>query len=128
MRKLTMVVLILGLVAFIGLGVNYFVSHYGSITYQWKTNLINYREYRLLGNSTLNGYVKANGEISVYILTKWDFERLKRGEPVNDYRAWEHVKAVELDNVKIPEGDYVLVVKNDDKGMQWISVKIANKK
>ena len=128
MRKLTMVVLILGLMAFIGLGVNYFVSHYGSITYQWKANLINYREYRLLGNSTLNGYVKANGAISVYILTTGDFERLKKGEPVKGYRAWEHVKAVELDNVKIPEGDYVLVVKNDDKGMQWISVKIANKK
>ncbi len=128
MRKLTMVVLILGLVAFIGLGVNYFVSHYGSITYQWKANLINYREYRLLGNSTLNGYVKANGEISVYILTKEDFGRLKKGEPFKYYKAWEHVKAVEFNNVKIPEGDYLLVIKNEEKGMQWISVKLVDKK
>ncbi len=128
MRKLTMVVLILGLMAFIGLGVNYFVSHYGNINYQWKTNLEDYREYRLLGNSTLNGYVKANGEISVYILTREDFERLKNGEPFKGYKAWEHVKAVELDNVKIPGGDYLLVVKNDDKGMQWISVKLVSKK
>ncbi|WP_297063208.1 hypothetical protein [Thermococcus sp.] len=128
MRKLTMVVLILELVAVIGLSVNYFVSHYGSITYQWKTNLRNYKEYRLIGDSTLNGYVKANGEISVYILTRGDFERLKRGKPVKGYRTWEHVKAVEFNNVKIPERDYLLVVKNEEKGMQWISVKLVDKR
>ena len=72
--------------------------------------------------------MKANGEISVYILTTGDFERLKKGEPVKGYRAWEHVKAVEFNNVKIPEGDYLLVVKNEEKGMQWISVKLVDKR
>jgi len=81
MRKATLLALALDLVVSIGLGVNYLVSHYGSTNYQWKANLMDYREYRLLGNSTLSGYVKANGEISVYILTKEDFKRLKAGGP-----------------------------------------------
>ena len=128
MRKLAAVVLALGLLIAIGLGVNYFVSHYGTINYQWKANLINYREYQLLGNSTLSGYIKADGDVSVYILTKGDFKRFKEGKPFNSYKAWEHVKSVEFRSVRIPEGDYVLVVKNEEKGMQWISVKLVDKR
>ena len=64
----------------------------------------------------------------MYILTKEDFGRLKKGEPFKYYKAWEHVKAVEFNNVKIPEGDYLLVVKNEEKGMQWISVKLVDKR
>ena len=110
-------------------GAGYYVStNYGNFNYEWKTNLNDYREYRLVGNSTLNGYVRADGEISVYIITKEDFKKLKDGEPFDYYRAWEHVKSVELKDVKIPKGDYVLVVKNEEKGMQWISVKLVDKK
>ena len=109
-------------------GVVYYSFNHYSFNYEWKTNLNDYREYRLIGNSTLNGYVKADGEVSVYILTKEDFKRLKEGEPFSYYRAWEHVKAVELNDVKIPNGDYLLVIKNEENGMQWISVKLVDKK
>jgi len=128
MRKLTMVVLILGLVAFIGLSVNYFINHYGNINYEWKTNLEDYREYNLLRNSTLSGYIKANGNVSVYILTKENFKKLRGGKPFDYYLAWEHVREVKFDNVRIPEGEYILVVKNEEKGMQWISVKLVDKR
>lgn len=106
----------------------YYAFNYGNINYQWKTNLEDYREYRLIEDSTLNGYVRANGEISVYILTKEDFRRLKKGEPFDYYKAWEHVKEIELRDVRIPKGDYILVVKNEERGMQWISVKITGRK
>ncbi|AHL23394.1 hypothetical protein [Thermococcus nautili] len=109
-------------------GVVYYSFNYYNFNYQWKTNLEDYREYRLIGNSTLNGYVKADGEVSVYILTKEDFKRLKKGELFSYYRAWEHVKAVELNDVRIPDGDYLLVIKNEENGMQWISVKLVDKK
>ncbi|WP_297509035.1 hypothetical protein [Thermococcus sp.] len=128
MRKPAVVVLVVGLVALIGLGVKYFINHYGNINYEWKTNLEDYREYNLLGNSTLSGYIKANRNVSVYVLTKEDFRRLKEGKPFGYYLAWEHVREVKLDNVRIPEGDYLLVVKNDEKGMQWISVKLMDRK
>ncbi|MEO2152016.1 MAG: hypothetical protein ABGW50_05110 [Thermococcus sp.] len=72
--------------------------------------------------------MKADGEVSVYILTKEDFKRLKKGEPFRYYKAWEHVKAVELNDVRIPDGDYLLVIKNEGKSMQWISVKLVDKK
>ncbi|WP_456421601.1 hypothetical protein [Thermococcus sp.] len=109
-------------------GVIYYSFNHYSFNYEWKTNLEDYRTYRLIGDSTLNGYVKADGEISVYILTKEDFKRLKEGEPFSYYRAWEHVRSVELNHLRIPEGDYVLVVKNEENGMQWISAKIIDKK
>ncbi len=85
-------------------------------------------EYQLIGDSTLNGYVKADGEVSVYVLTKENFERLRKGEPFGYYRAWEHVKRAEFKDLKIPQGDYLLVVKNEEKGMQWISVKLVDKR
>ncbi|AJC71601.1 hypothetical protein X802_04995 [Thermococcus guaymasensis DSM 11113] len=128
MKKASIVLLALILAAAISVGVYYAITHYGTITYQWKTNLRDYREYRLVGDSTLNGYVRADGDISVYILTKEELKKLKDGEPFNYYKAWEHVKSVELNDIKIPEGDYVLVVKNEEKGMQWISVKLVDKK
>lgn len=128
MKKASIALLALILAAAIGAGGYYFATHYGTYNYQWKTNLNDYREYRLVGNSTLNGYVRADGEISVYIITKDDFKKLKDGEPFDYYRAWEHVKSVELKDVKIPKGDYVLVVKNEGNGMQWISVKLVDKK
>lgn len=128
MKKVSIILLTIGLVVAISAGTYYLVTHYGTITYQWKTNLNDYKEYGLLGDSTLNGYVRADGEISVYIITKDDFKKLKDGEPFDYYRAWEHVKSVELKDVKIPKGDYVLVVKNEENGMQWISVKLVDKK
>ncbi|GAB6100791.1 hypothetical protein JCM16138_00140 [Thermococcus atlanticus] len=106
----------------------YYAFNYRSINYEWKTNLEDYKEYRLIGDSTLNGYVKADGEISVYILTKEDFGRLKKGEPFECYKAWEHVRSVELDHLRIPDGNYVLIVKNEENHMQWISVKLVDKK
>jgi len=128
MKRTSMLLLVIGLVMAISAGVYYTVTHYGNYNYQWKTNLNDYKEYNLVGDSTLNGYVRADGEISVYILTKEDFKKLKDGEPFNYYKAWEHVKGVELKDVKIPEGDYVLVVKNEENGMQWILVKLVGKK
>ncbi len=109
-------------------GVVYYSFNHYSFNYEWKTNLNDYREYRLIGNSTLNGYVKADGEVSVYILTKEDFKRLKEGESFSYYKAWEHVKAVELNDVRIPDGDYLLVIKNEESGMRWVSVKLVDKK
>ena len=128
MRKATALVLALGLVVSIGLGVNYFVNHYGSINYEWKAGFKNYHTYNLAGNSVLSGYIKADGNISVYILTRGDFKKLKAGGLFEFYKAWEHVKRVEFDNIKIPEGNYLLVVKNDENGMRWISAKIVDKK
>ncbi|NJE08411.1 hypothetical protein E3E31_07725 [Thermococcus sp. M39] len=121
------------LVAFAGVlllgALGYFViSHYGSLNYEWKTNLNEYKVYHLLGSSTLSGYIKADGEISVYILTKEAFEKMKRGEHFEYYKAWEHVKSIEFNDVKIPQGDYILVVKNEENKMQWISVKLREKK
>ena len=106
----------------------YYGLNYGSINYAWKINLDDYREWRLIGNSTLNGYVKADGEISVYILTKDNLKKLKNGENFEYFKGWEHVKNVYFKDVRIPKGDYVLVVKNEEKDMQWISVKIINRK
>ncbi|GAB6136560.1 hypothetical protein [Thermococcus prieurii] len=128
MKKGSTILLTVVLIVIIGLGVNYAVSHYGFRDYEWKSGFMNYKVYRLIGNSTLNGYVKADGEVSVYILTKEDFKRLKEGEPFSYYKAWEHVKTVELNDVKIPDRDYLLVIKNEEKGMQWISVKLVDKK
>jgi len=126
--KAKSLVFVLAVLAVVLGGVAYYACNHYSFNYEWKTNLGNYRGYRLIGNSTLNGYVKADGEISVYILTREDFKRLKEGEPFDYYRAWEHVKRVELNDVKIPEGDYVLVVKNEENGMQWISLKLVDKR
>ena len=53
---------------------------------------------------------------------------MKRGEHFKYYKAWEHVKTVEFNDVKISQGDYVLVVKNEENKMQWISVKLREKK
>lgn len=53
---------------------------------------------------------------------------MKNGEPFSYYKAWEHVRSVEFDGIKIPDGDYILVVKNEGEGMRWISAKIVNKK
>ena len=106
----------------------YYGLNYGSINYAWKINLDDYREWRLIGNSTLNGYVKADGDISVYILTKDNSKKLKNGESFEYFKGWEHVKNVYFKDVHIPKGDYVLVVKNEEKDMQWISVKIINRK
>ncbi|MCD6372343.1 MAG: hypothetical protein J7L37_02160, partial [Thermococcus sp.] len=114
MKKLSIILLTIGLVVVISAGAYYFATHYGTYNYQWRTNLEDYREYRLVGDSTLNGYVRADGDISVYILTKEELKKLKDGEPFNYYKAWEHVKSVELNDIKIPEGDYVLVVKNEE--------------
>jgi len=126
--KTKSLVFILAVLAVVLGGVTYYTFNHYNFNYQWKTNLEDYRGYRLIGNSTLNGYVKAEGEVSVYILTKEDFRRLKEGEPFNYYRAWEHVEKVEFNDVKIPSGDYILVVKNEGKGMQWISVKLVDKR
>jgi len=112
----------------LGGAIYFVVLHYGTYTYQWKTNLNEYKVYHLLGNSTLSGYIKADGEISAYILTKENFEKMKRGEHFEYYKAWEHVKTVEFKNVEIPQGDYILVVKNEENKMQWISVKLREKK
>lgn len=89
---------------------------------------MNYNTYNLAGNSVLNGYIKADGDVSVYILTKENFKKMKNGEPFSYYKAWEHVRSVEFDGIKIPDGDYILVVKNEGEGMRWISAKIVNKK
>ena len=128
MKKLAVLVLTVGLMLAIGLGVNYVVSHYGSINYEWKSSFLHYHVYNIAGDSVLNGYIKADGNISVYILTKEDFKRLKNGEPFNHYKAWEHVKNVKFANLKIPKGDYILVVKNDENGRRWISAKIIDRK
>ena len=128
MKRGSTILLTVVLIVAIGLGVNYAVSHYGFIDYEWKSGFTHYKEYRLAGDSTLNGYVKADGEVSVYILTKEDFKRLKEGEPFSYYRAWEHVKRVEFKDVRIPDGDYLLVIKNEEKGIQWVSVKLVDKK
>lgn len=53
---------------------------------------------------------------------------MKNGEPFSYYKAWEHVRSVEFDGIKIPDGDYILVVKNEGEGMRWISAKIVNKR
>ncbi|RLF79132.1 hypothetical protein DRN38_06225 [Thermococci archaeon] len=121
------------LVAFAGVlllgALGYFaISHYGNFNYEWKTNLNEYKVYHLLGDSTLNGYIKANGKISVYILTKENFEKMKQREHFEYYKAWEHVKTVEFNDVKISQGGYILVVKNEENKMQWISVKLREKK
>ncbi len=126
--KTKSLVFILAVLAVVLGGVTYYTFNHYSLNYQWKTNLEDYREYRLIGNSTLNGYVKADGEVSVYILTKGDFKKLKKDEPFSYYKAWEHVKAVELNDVRIPDGDYLLVIKNEGKGMQWISVKLVDRR
>jgi len=38
------------------------------------------------------------------------------------------VRSVELKDIKIPQRDYILVVKNEENGMQWISIKLVDKK
>jgi hypothetical protein len=128
MKKAGAVVLALVLVLGIGLGVNYAINHYGNFNYEWKSSFKDYHTYQLTGNSLLNGYIKADGEVSVYILTKKDFERMRSGEPFSYYKAWENVKKVEFDGIKISDGDYILVVKNEGGGIRWISAKVVNKK
>ena len=128
MKRGSTILLTVGLIVVIGLGVNYAVSHYGFRDYEWKSSFMHYKVYQLAGDSTLNGYVKADGEVSVYILTKEDFKRLKKGEPFSYYKAWEHVKRVEFNDVRIPNGDYLLVIKNEESGMKWVSVKLVDKK
>lgn len=122
------IVAVLGLALAIGFGVNYFVSHCGSINYQCKTSLFHYNVYALVENSTLNGYIKADGNVSVYILTTEDFKRMKDGEPFKYYKAWEHVKTIRFTDLKIPKGDYVLVVKNDEKGWMWMSAELIDRR
>ncbi|WP_324735043.1 hypothetical protein VFC49_07650 [Thermococcus sp. SY098] len=122
------IVATLAMLIIIGIAVYGLISHYGSYTYQWKTNLNEYKMYHLLEDSTLSGYIKADGEVSVYILTRENFEKMERGEHFEYYKAWEHVKGVEFNNVKIPKGDYILVIKNEENKMQWISVKLREKK
>ncbi|AHF81225.1 hypothetical protein [Thermococcus paralvinellae] len=122
------IVATLAMLIIIGIVVYGVVSHYGSYTYQWKTNLNEYKVYHLLGSSTLSGYIKADGEISIYILTKENFEKMKQEEHFEYYKAWKHVKTVEFNDVKIPQGDYILVVKNEENKMKWISVKLREKK
>jgi len=128
MRNSRVVMLVLGLILAIGLGVNYAINHYGSFNYEWKTGFKDYHTYNLAGNSVLNGYIKADGEVSVYILTKDDFKKMKNGESFTYYKAWENVRSVEFDGIRIPDGDYILVVKNEGEGMRWISAKVVNKK
>ncbi|WP_297519705.1 hypothetical protein [Thermococcus sp.] len=128
MQKAGAIILAVALILAIGLGVNYAINHYGSFNYEWKAGFKNYHTYNLAGNSVLSGYIKADGEVSVYILTKENFKRMKMGEPFSYYKAWEHVKRVEFDGIKIPEGDYILVVRNEGKRMRWISAKIIDKK
>ncbi|BAD86060.1 hypothetical protein, conserved [Thermococcus kodakarensis KOD1] len=128
MGKASTVILTLILILAVGLGINYAVNHYGSFNYEWKRGFTNYNTYNLAGNSVLNGYIKADGDVSVYILTKENFKKMKNGEPFSYYKAWEHVRSVEFDGIKIPDGDYILVVKNEGEGMRWISAKIVNKK
>ena len=65
---------------------------------------------------------------SIYVLTKEDLKRLKKGESFGYYRAWKHVRSVELKDIKIPQRDYILMVKNEENGMQWISIKLVDKK
>ncbi len=122
------IVLVLAVLAVALAGVVYYTFNHYTLNYEWKTNLNNYRVYRLIGDSTLNGYVKAEGKVSVYILTKEDFRMLKKGEPFRYYKAWEHVEKVEFNDVKIPDGDYLLVVRNEENGMQWISVKLVDRR
>ncbi|MBP1911518.1 hypothetical protein [Thermococcus stetteri] len=128
MRKASSVILTTALILAIGLGVKYAVNHYGNFNYEWKTSFTNYHTYNLAGNSLLNGYIKADGDVSVYILTKEDFEKMKDGESFSYYKAWEDVQSVEFNGIKIPDGDYILVVKNEGEGMRWISAKVVNKK
>ena len=78
MKKASEILLIVALILAIGLGVHYLVNHYGYTSYEW-TVLINYNKYQLVGNSTLSGYVKASGFISVYIITSDNFEKMKEG-------------------------------------------------
>lgn len=85
-----------------GLGVNYAVSNHGSFNYQWKRGFTNYKTYNLARNSVLNGYIKADGEVSVYILTKEDFKKMKNGEPFTYYKAWENVQSVEFEALRYP--------------------------
>ncbi|WP_457753073.1 hypothetical protein [Thermococcus sp.] len=61
-------------------------------------------------------------------MTRENFEKMGRGEHFEYYKAWEHVKGVKFNNVKIPKGDYILVIKNEENKMQWISVKLREKK
>jgi hypothetical protein len=87
MRKASSVILTLALILAIGLGVNYAINHYGNFNYEWKSSFKDYHTYQLTGNSVLNGYIRADGEVSVYILTKKDFKKMKGGEPFSYYRA-----------------------------------------
>lgn len=75
MGKASTVILTLILILAVGLGINYAVNHYGSFNYEWKRGFTNYNTYNLAGNSVLNGYIKADGDVSVYILTKENFKR-----------------------------------------------------
>jgi len=127
MKKASEILLIVALILAIGLGVHYLVNHYGYTSYEW-TVLINYDKYQLVGNSTLSGYVKASGFISVYIMTPGNFEKMKEGRQFSYYRAWEHVREVSFNGIKIPWGDYVLVVKNEEKSMQLISVEVVDRR
>ncbi|MDN5320170.1 MAG: hypothetical protein PWP49_590 [Thermococcaceae archaeon] len=128
MKKASAVILAVAIFFAVGLGINYAINHYGSFHYEWKRGFTNYNTYNLAGDSVLNGYIRADGEVSVYVLTKEDFEKMKSGEPFNYYKAWEHVQSVEFDGIKIPDGDYILVVKNEGDEMRWITAKVVNKK
>lgn len=128
MKKASAVILAVAIFFAVGLGINYAINYYGSFNYEWKSGFKDYHTYNLAGNSLLNGYIRADGDVSVYVLTKEDFEKMKGGEPFSYYKAWEHVQSVEFDGIEIPDGDYVLVVKNEGEGMRWITAKVVNKK
>ncbi|AAL81137.1 hypothetical protein PFDSM3638_05090 [Pyrococcus furiosus DSM 3638] len=128
MRRVSVIILTIAIFLAIGLAVDYITSTYGSINYEWKTSFKNYHTYNLAGNSVLNGYIMADGNISVYILTKEDFKKMKNGEFFSYYKAWEKVQSVEFNSIKIPSGEHILVVKNEGQGRRWISAKIVNKK
>lgn len=128
MGKVSIVILILIFIFVVGFGINYVVNYYGSFNYEWKRGFMNYNIYNFVGNLVFNGYIKVDGDVSVYIFIKENFKKMKNGEFFSYYKVWEYVWSVEFDGIKIFDGDYIFVVKNEGEGMRWILVKIVNKK
>jgi hypothetical protein len=83
--------------------------------------------YLIPSSSHVLGYVSSNGKFSVYVLSKDELKNFEHRKKFNTLMARKNVSYVKL-NMTVPNETCYLVVVNEEKHWQWITVEVKTKK
>ncbi|QDA30661.1 hypothetical protein FH039_02195 [Thermococcus indicus] len=82
--------------------------------------------YYIPANSHVEGYIKADGNFSAYVMTKSELKKYKHGKGFKPIISWINVSYVELELDTLDETCY-LVVRNEEEHIMLIHVEFEAK-